>query len=1074
MRFVHLHTHSHYSLLEAVPKIPDLVARVKELGMDAVALTDHGALYGAIEFWQEGTKVGVKPIIGFEAYLAPHGRLEKRARIDDRPNHLTLLAETHEGYQNLMKLSSIGFLEGFYYKPRIDKEVLRTHHAGIIALSGCLRGEIPQAIANHETEKAENLIREYQDIFGAGNFFLELVHHPELPQQSAVNATLIEMGKRLGVPVVATRDAHYLKPEEQEIRAVAIAIQLGKTIEELREEDSEMDYSLASPEVMTEAFRDVPEAIENTAAIADRCNAGLELGKWNFPTFAIPEGETYDTYLRRMANEGLRAKITDVTPEIQARLDYEFEIITKRGFSPYFLVVSDYVRWARANGIISTTRGSAAGSLVSYAIGVTTVNPLDFRLPFERFLNPFRPSPPDIDMDFADNRRDEVIKYVTEKYGVDKVAQICTFGAMLARGAARDVGRALGLPYSFCDRVAKAIPFGSQGFPMTIARAKEESEELKSLYASDATVRRLLDLAEKIEGNARHVSVHAAGVVISPQPLVEFTPLQRESGGERIITQYEMNTVEAAGVLKMDFLGIRNLSILQHAVELVKQTKGVDVDLLNLPFDDKKTYELLARGDTIGLFQLNGSGMTRYLVDLKPTNIFDIMAMVALFRPGPMESIPEFIRRKNNPRLITYLDPRMKEILKNTYGVITFQDDVLLIAIEIAGYNWETVDKLRKAMGKKIPAEMAKQKDKFIHGCQEHGKLSESKAKELWKLIEPFASYGFNAAHACSYAIVAYQTAYMKANFTAEFMTAVLTAESGNLETIAEVVPACRKIGVEVLPPDVNESTVNFTYIDDAHIRFGLLAIKNLGEDVARGIIEERDKNGPFRDLADFAGRVSATSFNRKSLEALIRTGALDRFGERQMLFVNIETLLNFRRDAHREATTMQESLFGAALGPRLVLQPASPISKQELLKWEKELLGLYVSEHPFAEFARVLGRRVMPLAHCAELEGERAVRIAGMCMQIKDITTKSGQTMSFVRLEDTSGAIEVIVFPKILMEARHLLREESCVIITGKTSSRDGGKKIICENVWALTAENLAATARTLGPERLVPARVQ
>ncbi len=1074
MRFVHLHTHSHYSLLEAVPKVPDLVARVKELGMDAVALTDHGALYGAIEFWQEATKAGIKPIIGFEAYIAPNGRLSRRARIDDRQNHLTLLAETHEGYQNLMKLSSIGFLEGFYYKPRIDKEVLRIHHAGIIALSGCSRGEIAQAIAGHEPQKAESLIREYQDIFGAGNFFLELVHHPELPQQSATNATLIEMGARLGVPVVATRDAHYLKPEDQETRAIVLAIQLGKTIDELREEDSEIDYSLASPEVMIDAFRDVSEAITNTAAIADRCNAGLELGKWNFPAIAIPEGETYDSYLRRLAHDGLRAKVADITPEIQARLDYEFEIITKRGFSPYFLVVSDYVSWARANGIISTTRGSAAGSLVSYAIGITTVNPLDFRLPFERFLNPFRPSPPDIDMDFADNRRDDVIKYVTEKYGIDKVAQICTFGAMLARGAARDVGRALGLPYSFCDRVAKAIPFGTQGFPMTIARAIEEGEELKPLYASDATVRRLLDLAQKIEGNARHISVHAAGVVISPKPLVEFTPLQHESGGERIITQYEMNAVEAAGVLKMDFLGIRNLSILGHAVELVKKTKNAIVDLLNLPFDDKKTYELLARGDTIGLFQLNGTGMTRYLVDLKPTNIFDIMAMVALFRPGPMESIPEFIRRKNNPALIKYLDPRMKEILAMSYGVVTYQDDVLLLAIELGGYTWEEADKLRKAMGKKIPAEMAKQKDKFITGCQEKGKLKERTANELWKLIEPFAAYGFNKSHAASYGIVAYQTAYMKANFTAEFMTAVLTAESGNLETIAEVVPACRKIGVEVLPPDVNESNVNFTYIDDAHIRFGLLAIKNLGEDVAQGIIHEREERGPFRDLADFAARVGATSFNRKALEALIRTGALDRFGDRQTLLFNIETLLNFRRDTQHEAVTKQESLFGAALGPRLVLQSAKPASKQEMLKWEKELLGLYVSEHPFAEFTRVLGRRTTPLTECAEISGERTIRVAGICTQIKDITTKSGQTMSFVRLEDTTGAIEVIVFPRVLMEVRQQVRQDLCVVIVGKTSSRDGGKKVICESVWSLTPENCAATARALGPEQPIGAVVR
>ncbi|MBI4133747.1 DNA polymerase III subunit alpha [Candidatus Uhrbacteria bacterium] len=1060
MRFVHLHTHSHYSLLEAVPKIPELVRRVKELGMDAVALTDHGALYGAIEFYREAKKADIKPIIGMEANLAPHGRALKRPKIDDRSVHLTLLAENKTGYRNLMTLSSIGFLEGFYYRPRIDKELLRAHHEGLIALSGCLRGEIPHSLAMHDRSRAETLIREYQELFGRDNFFLELVHHPDLPMQVAVNAELIELAERTGAPLVATRDAHYLAPTDAELHAILLAIQLGKSVDELRRDDG--DLSLLGPEEMVEAFRDVPEAITNTARIADRCMLELDLGKWNFPIYAAPDGKTSDSYLRELAETGLRERVRPVTPEIQSRLEHELDIITKRGFSTYFLVVSDYVRWARSQGIISTTRGSAAGSLASYAIGITTVNPLDFKLPFERFLNPSRPSPPDIDMDFADNRRDEVIAYATAKYGTDKVAQICTFGAMLARGGTRDVGRALGLPHAFCDRVAKLIPFGAQGFAMTIGRAKKETPALQALYDEDREVRRLLDFVERIEGNARHVSVHAAGVVISPSPLTEFTPLQRESGGERIITQYEMNSVEEAGLLKMDFLGIRNLSILGHAVELVRQTKGVAVDLQKLPLDDAKTFALLARGDTVGLFQLNGTGMTRYLVELKPTTIFDIMAMVALFRPGPIESIPEFIRRKHNSKLITYLDPRLEKILERSYGVITYQDDVLLTAIELAGYNWETVDKLRKAMGKKIPAEMARQKEKFITGCQEHGKLSKEKAESLWKLIEPFAAYGFNKAHAASYAIVAYQTAYMKANFPAEFMTAVLTAESGDLPTVAEVVAACRRAGIEVMPPDVNESRATFTYIDDTHIRFGLLAIKNLGEDVVASIIRERDTAGTFADLTDFIRRVSSQSFNRKSLEALIRSGAMDRFGEREMLLRNIETLLAYRRDAQREIENGQGSLFGGAGGTSpFRLREAPPASRRTLLLWEKELLGLYVSEHPFTEFAQVLGDRVVSLGVSA-VTGSR-VRVAGIITNLREITTKSGEAMCFARIEDTNGSVEVVVFPRVLRDSREYWRTDSCVIVTGVANDRNGSTSIVCELVWPLTTENMSATVKTL-----------
>ena len=635
----------------------------------------------------------------------------------------------------------------------------------------------------------------------------------------------------------------------------------------------EFDASFCSPQGIVERFADVPEAIDNTRRIADRCNVTLELGKWNFANIDIPPGYTAQQWLKHRALSELPGKVSEVTTEMLSRVDYELSVIEQKGFAPYFLVVSDYIEWARENGIVTTTRGSAAGSLVGFSIGISTINPITYKLPFERFLNPQRPSAPDVDGDFADNRREEVYNYVRDKYGADKVAQICTFGTMMARGSVRDVGRALAFPHSDCDRIAKMVPMGSQGFPMTLKRALGENPDLGKLYKQNAQVKRLIDLAMQIEGCGRHVSIHAAGVVISPLPLTEFTPLQVDSKEGKVLTQYEMHTVEAAGVLKMDFLGIRNLSILGDAVALVKKLKAIDIVLEQIPVDDPKTFELLAKGQTMGVFQLGGSGMTHYLMELKPERVEDIMAMVALYRPGPMESIPEYIKRKHNAELIRYLDPRMEEILDASYGIITYQDDVMLIAIKLAGYSWLEADKLRKAMGKKIPEEMAAQKEKLLDGFVKKGKLSKSLANQLWKLIEPFAAYGFNKAHAASYGMVAYQTAYMKANYPAIYMTALMTAESADLAKIAEAVAECARLGIKVLPPDINESRLNFTYIDDAHIRFGLLAIKNLGVDVIETMITERQTGGAFEDLADFAKRIHHRAFNRKAIEALIKAG---------------------------------------------------------------------------------------------------------------------------------------------------------------------------------------------------------
>lgn len=1075
--FVHLHVHSHYSLLQALPKADELAKKAKEFDMPAIALTDYAAMYGAIEFYKECQKQGVKPILGFEAYMAKAKHTDKRPRIDDKSSPIILLAETFEGYQNLMRLTSIAHIDGFYYKPRIDKDLLRQYGKGIIALSGGLKGEVNMALNAGDREKAIGFINEYREIFGAENYFLELQHHPELDDQQARNAELIELSKELGVPLVVTKDVHYMTPDDAEAQDLMTCISSGKTTtQEDRTSMMGVDYSFVGPDTIVNDFKHIPEAVENTLKIAERVNCEVPLGKWYFANYPIPEGETFDSYLRKEALEGLKRRVKEITPEMLERIDYELDIISKKGYSPYFLVVSDYIRWSKSQGIMTTTRGSAAGSFVSYCIDIVTANPLEYKLPFERFLNPFRPSPPDIDGDFADNKRDKVIQYAVDKYGRDKVAQIGTFGTMAAKAAVRDTGRALGYPYAFVDRIAKLIPLGSQGFAMTIDRAIEETPELKQLINADPDVKRVIDLAKKIEGCARHCSVHAAGVVICPQPLTNFTPLQREPGGDNIITQYDMHCVEDAGVLKMDFLGIRNLSILGEAVRIIKETKGVTIDIDKIPLDDKKTFELLAGGDTIGLFQLGGSGMTRYLKELKPTTIFDIMAMVALFRPGPMESIPEFIRRKHNPELVTYLHPKLKDILNRSYGIMTYQDDVLLTAIHLAGYSWEEADKFRKAMGKKIPEEMMKQQEKFFSGCQKNG-IPIKIAEQLWELIKPFAAYGFNKAHAASYAIVAYQTGYLKANYAAEFMTAVLTAEAGDADTIAEVVTACEKMGIRVLPPDVNSSGVDFTYIDDKHIRFGLLAIKNFGEDIARAILSERDANGPFKTLADLSTRVDSKNFNKKSLEALIKSGALDAMGERNQLLASIDNILAFHKNAFRDKTVGQFSLLGMlpagsqgdsggqqTVHEEIPLRDVPPATKREKLQWERELLGLYVSEHPFKEYGEYFGSSLMKLKDLRENAAEKGMLYtAGNIMDVRVILTKKGDEMAFVKLEDETGAAEVVVFPKTYAVTKANWVKDTIVFVEAKYNEKDGESKLLAETVRPITAETVEQIRRDL-----------
>ncbi len=1063
--FVHLHVHSHYSLLDGLPKIKDLVKTAKARGFQALALTDHGNLYGAIEFYETCLKEGVKPIIGMEAYLAPKSRFDKDP--NEKYYHLVLLATNFTGYQNLMRLASLAYIEGFYYKPRIDKELLQQYHEGIIASSACFGGEIPHIIRKEDNwEKAKKVALDYQDIFGVGNFYLEMMDLPALAGQMELNNKLIQLSKETGVPLIVTRDAHYLDPSDDEAQDVLTCIRDGRTMEEPdRPTQVGIDLSLAKEEDIASRFKHIPEALENTVKIAERVDIQIELNKWHFPHIELPPGKTVDEHLRDLVYERL-AKLIEITPDVSKRVDYELDIIAKKGYSPYFIVVSDYVGYARDNGIVETTRGSGAGSIVAYAMGITTVNPLYFKLPFERFLNPFRPSPPDIDADFADDRRDDMIAYVTEKYGADKVAQIITFGTMMARGAVRDVGRALGYSYSFCDQVSKLIPFGAQGFDMTIEKALTLEPDLKKLYDSNQQVKRLLDLAQKVEGCARHTSIHAAGVVIAPTPLTDFTPIQYEVGGERITTQYEMHAVEAAGILKMDFLGIRNLSILGHAVEIVEKTAGVKIDIYNLyPWDDKKTYEMLARGETIGVFQLSGSGMTRYLKELKPASIFDIMAMVALFRPGPMESIPDYIDRKNNPDKVDYLDPRMKDYLDQSLGLIVYQDDVLLTAINLGGYNWEEADKFRKAMGKKIPEEMMKQKEKFFKGCKEYGKVPEGKIQQLWERIEPFAAYGFNKAHAASYAVVAYQTAYLKANYPVQYMTAVLIAESGDIDKVPAIIHECGRMGIEVKPPDVNESFKNFAMIGwenggQAHIRFGLSGIKNVGEHIADVIYRERKENGKYKDLEDFLSRVQDKDLNKKSLESLIKCGALDGFGyDRGLLLGNIENLLAFVHHTVEQKASLQHSLFANSslqLDNQVRLEAAPDATEAEKLTWEKELLGLFVTAHPFTYFEKILGQHIIPIKDLAHQPRNTWVVVGGVVDSTKKKITRSGKPMMFVAIQDTSQSLELLVFPRTYETTKDVWVEGKIVCVIGKTSEEEGDDKLFVEKAYELTKENV------------------
>jgi DNA polymerase-3 subunit alpha len=1063
-RFIHLHTHSHYSLLNALPKIGDLVKKAKEYGMPALALTDNCNLYGAIEFYQACLKKEIKPIIGIDAYLAPRTRHDKEAGIDKPHSRLVLLAYNNTGYKNLIKLVTQAHLDGFYYRPRIDNELLEIYSEGLIAISPSFSGEIAQAVRLSNTPLAHKKTEWYQKVFG-DNFYLEVTHHPEIKGHEESMSKLITYARENTINLVAAHDVYYIEKDDKKARDTLLSIQTGG---DFVEKNTTEDFSFISPETAETYFAHIPDALDNCKKIMDQCSLDIPIGQWVLPNYIVPSGLSYDEELRRITEEGIPKRKLEKTPELLQRMEYELQVIKDKGYAPYFLVVSDLLHYAHEHGILTTIRGSVAGSLVTYLSHITNVDPLMYNLPFERFLNPSRPSAPDIDMDYADNRRDEIIEYARGKYGHDKVAQIGTFGTMAARGAVRDVTRALGFPYSTGDAIAKLIPMGAQGFPMTIDRALSEVPELKEMYKTDAPVKEIIDMAKKIEGCARHISVHAAGVVISPTPLTDFVPLQYDTKGDnKIITQYDMHGVgeDGVGLLKFDFLGIRNLSILADAVAITKKIEGIAVDIENVPVDDKKTFAMLARGETIGLFQLNGDGMTRSLKELKPSTIHDINVMVALYRPGPMMNIDEYIARKHGKKPTTYLHPKMEKFLDRTFGVLVYQDDLLMTAIEVAGYTWGEVDKFRKAIGKKIREEMAKQHVKFVEGCQSHGGMSEKKAEELWNLFEPFQGYGFNKAHAASYGKVAYQTAYMKANFPAIYMSAVLTAESGDVDMISEIINECKRMHIPVLPPDINESFAGFTVIKASEsekkdsIRFGLTTIKNFGEGIAQSIIDERKRGGKFVSLEDFLSRITDKNLNKKSLEALIKVGALDSFATlpnwRHTLMHHLDDLLTYHKESRLEASQTQDSLFGGSEQTTLstlILTEKTDTNPTEQLIWEKELLGLYISGHPLDQFADRLGKRDITIQTLKKTSKDKqTIVVGGIIEEMKEIVTKKGDKMLFLKLADLSDTIETVVFPKIMEEFKDIIAPENCIVIKGVFSTRNGSQSVLVDKIKLL-----------------------
>lgn len=1078
--FVHLHLHSEYSLLDGYTRISKLFSKAKELKMDSVAITDHGAMFGVVDFYKEAMKHGIKPIIGCEVYTAPRTRFDKDPVKDKSMGHLVLLAKNNNGYDNLIKIVSKGYTEGFYYKPRIDFEVLEQYSEDIICLSACLAGDIKRKILNGDYEGAKQMALRLNGIFGQGNFYLEMQDHG-IEEQKVVNKNVIKLSKETGIPLVATNDVHYLSKDDHTNHDILLCIQTGKTVdEEGRMRFPSNEFYLKSYDEMAKLFPYALEAIENTAKIADMCNVEFDFNQMHLPGFDVPEEYSQNEYLRKLCYEGLERRYEQITEEIRERLEYELKTIEGMGYVDYFLIVWDFIKYAKDNGIIvGPGRGSCGGSIVAYTLNITDIDPIKYSLIFERFLNPERVTMPDIDIDFEDERRQEVIDYVIRKYGKEKVAQIITFGTMAARGAIRDVGRAINMSYGEVDKIAKQIP---HQLGITIEKALELNPKLKEMYQNDDNAKHLIDSAMAVEGMPRHASTHAAGVVISKKAVNEYVPLYLHDNN--VTTQFNMNLLEELGLLKMDFLGLRNLTVLKEATRLIKYNRGIEIDLEKIPYDDPKTYELISSGETLGVFQLESSGMRQFMKDLKPETLEDIIAGISLFRPGPMDSIPKYIQNKNNPQNVKYLHPKLENILKVTYGCLVYQEQVMQVVRELGGYSFGRSDLVRRAMSKKKMDVMRKERDYFINGkideennieivgCVRNG-VSEDIANIIFDDMIDFAKYAFNKSHAASYAVLAYQTAYLKCHYPVEFMAALMTSIMGNSSKVAQYIGDCKRLGIEILPPHVNESFSKFTVSEDK-IRFGLLAIKNVGNGIINSIVKIRQSK-VFTSFIDFCERVETRELNKRAVESMIKAGVFDTFNvTRAGLLAAYERIIEGIHQDRRRNIEGQVSLFNAFDDnlPDTIKNDVLPDVKEfpdkYLLNFEKEILGIYLSGHPLSEYEELIGK--VATANSSDLkemqdanntlglrDGQKII-ITGIVMKKQDKTTKNNNLMAFLTLEDMFGTIEVIAFPGVYDRSIQYLYEDSIVIVVGKINLKeDEEPKIIADSIVPLTEEKVS-----------------
>jgi DNA polymerase-3 subunit alpha len=1065
--FVHLHVHSEYSLLDGLSSCRELAERGAELGMPAVALTDHGAMYGAVQFYKACKAAGIKPILGMEAYVAARGRSDRDAQRDRRHSHVVLLAQNNTGYRNLMSLATIAQLEGFYYKPRVDKEVLAEHNDGIIVLSGCGSSEVVRLIRDGRIDDARGVMSWYREVF-EGRYFLELQEH-FIPELSAANGHLVTLARELDLPLVATNDVHYTRREDASIHDVLLCIQTGKTVNEPQRMRMEGDtYYMASAEEMATLFPETPEALANTVRIAEMCEVDLEFGNYHLPIFEVPEGHDARTYLRFLCEQGLKNKYDVLTPQIKERLDYELDVIHEMGFDTYFLIVWDLCRFSHDQGIWWNVRGSGASSIVAYSLSITNLDPLKHGLIFERFLNTGRVTMPDIDLDYPDDQRERLIEYTVDKYGQEQVAQIITFGTMGAKGAIRDVGRALDYPLPEVDRIARLVPAGPG---VKLDQSLEDVAELREAYETQEHIKRLIDTARGVEGNLRHASTHAAGVIVSDVPLVRYTPLNRPTrGGDPgeigVVTQYTMDELEELGLLKIDYLGLATLTIMRRACELIERRHGVRLSLDTIPTDEPIIYDLLSGGDVMGVFQVEGQGMRRVLMKMRPKEFDHIVATISLFRPGPMEYIDDYINRMHGREPIEYRHPSLEPILEETYGIIVYQEQIIRLLTDIAGYTASEADLVRRAVGKKKKAALLKQRSSFVEGAMAHGGLPRETAEAIFDDIEYFARYGFNKAHAADYAVLTCQTAYLKAMYPVEYMAALLTVERNNTEKVGLLIAECQRMGIEVLPPNVNLSGLDFTIEeqegDALAIRFGMGAIKNVGEGPVQVILDARETKGLFRDLDGFCRRVDLRQVNRRALESLIKVGALRNFGTRSQLLPVVDRIIGLSASVHRAQDVGQMSLFGEGTGVHLDAKEAMlpslsrvpEVPQKEILAWEKELVGVYVSEHPLTE--ALIELQDVVTGYAGTLSGDnhgQQLTVVGMVQRVRRHTTKKGDEMAFVTLEDLQGTCDVIVFPKVWANTKNVWQPERILVVGGKVEAgRRDTPSLLCS--WVKTRD--------------------